>query len=621
MFSQVNRQTRKQTSKSPRQHSDRTWTTASLVKALHMRAHGTRHNTAAQSAELAKSTLSRYWQALPQTLQIGGSEGQILQWYQEYESRSLEEHHHTLLTHIEEELLSDWIVLAYQHFEPVGKDQITAKAKEIIKTQRGIEHTGTITIIMIDAHLQHGAHHDSLLALCVLYVLVCGGDMRAWYAGFRHRHPLLSQRTSNPVDKKRIDAQKDTTSIANYFRILRQFKQLDASSIFAADETGLDGDGARYKKVLTPKGAKRVYTRGKSYAEHTSIMSICCANGNSAPPCFAFKGNENKLDPRVVQQIPDNCRYVQQAKGYFIKTHFRLVLEHLFTFSSQFGSSDRHILFVIDGAKSHVDLSALEYAIQNNIHIVCLPSNTSHVLQVADLGLFGPFKSFWGRLCALVKEQRQRTGVRDKKITRMDIIPICMEAWNKAMTSSNIIAAFEKSGICPFNPEAYQVNKMDEPQQNTTCLEMIHAAIQAHPAIANESDIVPSVVRSLLPILNPPEADMPVDLIDKCTHCGTNLKKKRYQQMLNTKAGMLLTKVELVAMIAQHEKEEEEKKQTAASKKVAAAERKSHAANKKRSRSKKNDADAHANAGVDADGDHTDTDDDADKENHDPLPA
>jgi len=245
-------------------------------------------------------------------------------------------------------------------------------------------------------------------------------------------------------------------------------------------------------------------------------------------------------------------------------------------------------------------------------HCICVPMVRDTTQQLSQLSWPSPpcldtGKHYHRHYRLVAVRGRSFSGIR--------------EAWNKAMTSSNIIAAFEKSGICPFNPEAYQVNKMDEPQQNTTCLEMIHAAIQAHPAIANESDIVPSVVRSLLPILNPPEADMPVDLIDKCTHCGTNLKKKRYQQMLNTKAGMLLTKVELVAMIAQHEKEEEEKKQTAASKKVAAAERKSHAANKKRSRSKKNDADAHANAGVDADGDHTDTDDDADKENHDPLPA
>ena len=137
------RQTRKQSSSSLRQHSDRTWTTATLIKALHLRCQGMSHNKASRIMGIPKSTLSRYWLALPSALEIGGTEGQIIEWYQQYESTILEEHHHTLLTHIEEELLNEWIVLAYQHFEPVGMDQITAKAREILKIQRGIEHTGT----------------------------------------------------------------------------------------------------------------------------------------------------------------------------------------------------------------------------------------------------------------------------------------------------------------------------------------------------------------------------------------------------------------------------------------------------------------------------------------------
>ena len=368
-------------------------------------------------------------------------------------------------------------------------------------------------------------HHS---VLYVFYLSVSVGDMRTWYTAFRRRHPQLSQRTTRHVDKKRIDAQNNKAAIAHYFKLLEPLKDLEPSSIFAADETGLDGDGARYKKVLAPKGVKRVHSRGESYAEHTSLMSICCANGESAPPCYAFKGAEGKVNPRIVQQLPLDSRYVQQPNGYFLKTHFKTVLQHLLSFASKFGSIGRRMLFIIDGAKSHVDLEALEFAVQNNIHIICIPAHTSHVLQVADLALFGPFKKYWKAVCRRTREERQRTNVREKKLTRMDIVPLSREAWAAAMTNSNIKSAFHKAGIYPYDPKAYLSNKSQTPEkgQTTTCLAMIHAAIKAHPAIADEPETIPSAVRCLLPVLNPPRPDMPADVMEKCTACGTDLKKE-----------------------------------------------------------------------------------------------
>lgn len=144
------------------------------------------------------------------------------------------------------------------------------------------------------------------------------------------------------------------------------------------------------------------------------------------------------------------------------------------------------------------------------------------------------------------------------------------------MTSVNITSAFRKSGIYPYDPTAYLQNKQTaEATQSPTCLSLIQAAIEQHPAIITESDTVtvPSAVRSLLPLLAPPQPDIgPAP--DKCDHCGSNLKRKRQQQILSTKAGLLMTDVELVQMIAEIDKDEADKKQKAAERKAAAAEKK-----------------------------------------------
>lgn len=403
------------------------------------------------------------------------------------------------------------------------------------------------------------------------------GSMISWYASFCSRHPEISERFAQPVDRKRIDVQNDTASISNYFNIIERFKHLPPQQIFAADETGLDGDGARRKRVMAPTGARRVLSRGKTYEEHTSILNICSADGSCLPPAFVFKGDPAKIDPIIVSQLPPHSRYAQQVNGYFLKSHFIGVLEHLVAHAA----AARPLLLVVDGCKAHVDLNALNYAIENNIHIVFLPAYSTHLLQVADIGLFGPLKHYWKKGCETIKIERQRMQVAEKKLTRQDIIPIFMEAWYKSMTSQNIRSAFAKSGIYPFDPLAYIKNsKTGEIGEQPCTLSIIQHKITQHHILMNE---VPSHVRPLLPHVDPPPPDTSPKP-DKCNACGSDLKKKRQRQVMNSKAGLLLTDEELVKMIHEADKEEADRKQRCEERKIAAAEKKRLKEEKKQKR-------------------------------------
>src|SRR6185437_10209699 len=111
------------------------------------------------------------------------------------------------------------------------------------------------------------------------------------------------------------------------------------------------------------------------------------------------------------------------------------------------------------------------------------------------------------------------------------------------MTKENIQSGFRKAGLFPYNPNAYLENQRNHKTgYELTALSLINHAMQQHPAICEH---VPSVVRTLLPVLEPPQPDISA-MPDKCNTCGSNLKKKSRQQALNTKAGRLLTDVELV---------------------------------------------------------------------------
>ena len=64
----------------------------------------------------------------------------------------------------------------------------------------------------------------------------------------------------------------------------------------------------------------------------------------------------------------------------------------------------RPILVIQDGHSSHITVDLIQLAKENDIHIMYLPSHTTHVLQPLDVGVFSSFKHHVGKaLNALVR--------------------------------------------------------------------------------------------------------------------------------------------------------------------------------------------------------------------------
>ena len=57
-------------------------------------------------------------------------------------------------------------------------------------------------------------------------------------------------------------------------------------------------------------------------------------------------------------------------------------------------STDRAVLSLYDGHKSHVNLSLIYWTKKENIILSILPAHTSHVLQPMDVACFGPFQKY-----------------------------------------------------------------------------------------------------------------------------------------------------------------------------------------------------------------------------------
>jgi len=109
----------------------------------------------------------------------------------------------------------------------------------------------------------------------------------------------------------------------------------------------------------------------------------------------------------------------------------------------------RPVLLIHDGHASHISIEAIEFARTNNIHILCLPAHTTHVLQPLDVGVFKSFKSNFSKACTHYIAKHP-----GRVITPDVLASLVAEAWPTSFTVLNIMSGFKKCGLFPFNPSA-----------------------------------------------------------------------------------------------------------------------------------------------------------------------
>ena len=65
-------------------------------------------------------------------------------------------------------------------------------------------------------------------------------------------------------------------------------------------------------------------------------------------------------------------------------------LQNDFDPATQDKAAGQYCLLILNGYNSHCTFSFYNYAVNNKIMIICLPSHTTHALQPCDVGVFEP---------------------------------------------------------------------------------------------------------------------------------------------------------------------------------------------------------------------------------------
>ena len=123
----------------------------------------------------------------------------------------------------------------------------------------------------------------------------------------------------------------------------------------------------------------------------------------------------------------------------------------------------RPVLLIEDGHDSHISIELIELARANDVHLLCLPAHTTHILQPLDIGVFKSFKTFFSK--AFHKYLTKNPG---RVITSDVIASLVGEAWPQALTPLNMMGGFRKCGIYPLNLGAVTDRQLAPSHATTT---------------------------------------------------------------------------------------------------------------------------------------------------------
>ena len=273
-----------------------------------------------------------------------------------------------------------------------------------------------------------------------------------WWQLYRKRHPNIVLRKSDSLERTRAEAFNEVI-VTEYFEILRNTlttNNLTTSprQIYNCDETFLPMNYTR-EKVVAAKGAKNVYSLTTGASDHISLL--CCVSAAGLPllPMIiyskSFPGGPYRFDG------PDDALYAKSDSGWIDTELFLSWLKKIFL---KHVVSQRPVLLLVDGHKSHINLDVIDLCRQNDVILFCLPPHTTHALQPLDVSVFKSLKDRYAKAVRSLSFTKKNFIV-----TKRDFSKVLKVPFEQAFSIPNIKAGFTKCGIFPLNPDAMLIAK------------------------------------------------------------------------------------------------------------------------------------------------------------------
>ena len=199
--------------------------------------------------------------------------------------------------------------------------------------------------------------------------------------------------------------------------------------------------------------------------EFCSVLETVNALGEVTPPfivwankvhCVGFYADDDDGRPVTFSRSPSG--YMDDELGLdYISKHFDRytacvesvdLTASTTTSTIDANASMTYRMLIVDGHSSHIACPVVEYALDHQIILYCLPAHSTHRMQPLDVACFGPLAQAYRS--ALQSFIYQNPG---RAFGKQEFWKCLCIARDQALTKSNIMSGFSASGLCPFDPE------------------------------------------------------------------------------------------------------------------------------------------------------------------------
>ena len=270
-----------------------------------------------------------------------------------------------------------------------------------------------------------------------------------WLKGFMQRHTNLSCRKpeslsvcrASGVNKEVIEKWFDL-----YEKTLNDLQIKDCPShVWNTDETGLQ-DHFMSQSVVAAKGKPCYEINPGEKGQTTTVLATFNAVGTYAPLVFIFKGKRLKAEWCIGAPVDSLVRV--SDNGWITS---ELFVEFGKKFVASLPKDDpRPHLLLLDGHCTHVyNMEFLTLMKQHNVHPLCFPAHTTHILQPADIALFKSLKHHW-----TVNGRKHIRDTGGRKPDKKEFFRLFEAAWKGAASVATAQSGFRESGTFPVNRNA-----------------------------------------------------------------------------------------------------------------------------------------------------------------------
>lgn len=293
------------------------------------------------------------------------------------------------------------------------------------------------------------------------------------------RHPEVSVRKPELVLSAAATVTEE--NIRKWFKSVRELLVEDgcgdiledAKRVFNGDEIGFCLD-PETKAVLIPKKEKNAYLIDTGSKKSITVMNTYGAAGKAVPPCVILP--YQRIPAHVYRSFPANWGVGKSDSGWMTKEAFMYYIENVFHPYLLEENIPLPVILFVDGHKSHTPFETAEACNQLGIILICLYSNSTHIIQPADVAIFRSLKAGWRNQVRIW--QAAHPGNIYPNLSVVHTLIVCFLLSNlgkvvrieefgnileKAVTttfkSQTVVNGFRVCGLFPFDENAVDYTK------------------------------------------------------------------------------------------------------------------------------------------------------------------